>query len=242
MYNISNFSQDNLSQCAVALRNMNLNAHSLEETAEQMVQYLYNQLLNESGERACALVRFFKTHAYEALDGKLQKAAHEILGSRAVLPSTKCLTLLATAGDQSDWNSRQTSGGHKAIPLIDEEFINRAPMISQLIQQFGLEAKTVLAPNPKVLMDLERRTFNVFYIAQALGSEHIPAQKEFVIPYQIESVLGFGGILPSGNLFAIIMFTKTPIPRQTADLFKWVAAYVRIAAASFHETHVFAVH
>jgi hypothetical protein len=240
MYNLTAFAQSDLSDCAIALRNMNFGIKSMEETAARMVRYLYDHLLDETGEPACALVRFFKTHSYEQLDETLQKAAHRILGLQPALPSTKCLTLLATVGDQPAWNSRLTSGGHQAIPLIDEEFIGRAPMISQLIQQFGLEAKTILAPDPEVLMDLERKTFNVFYIPHALGSEHIPAQQEFVIPYKIQSVLGFGGILPSGDLFAVIMFTKTFIPRPTAERFKWVAAYVRIAVAGFNEAEVFA--
>lgn len=241
MYDLPNFTQDDLSDCAIALRNMNVGAKSMEEMANRMVRYLYEKLIDQStNQNACALVRFFKTHAYGDLNEELQKAAHGILGSRAALPSTKCLTLLATAGDQPDWNSRYQSGGHKAIPLIDKEFIDRAPMISQLIQQFGLDVKTILEPDPKVLLDLERRTFNVFYIPQALGSEYIPAQKEFVIPYQIQSVLGFGGMLPSGDLFAMIMFTKAVVPHPVANLFKWVAAYVRISAASFSKEEVFA--
>jgi hypothetical protein len=212
MYDLRNFTQENLYACAIALRNMNLGATHMEETANRMVLYLYDHLVEQqTGQRACALVRFFKTHPYGELDESLQKATHEILGTRDAEPSTKCLTLLATAGDQLDWQSRQTSGGHKAIPLIDEEFIARAPMISQLIQQFGLEVKTVLQPDPEVLVDMERRTFNVFYVPEALGSSHIPAQQEFVIPYHIRSVLGFGGMLPCGNLFAIILFTKIRI-------------------------------
>lgn len=241
MYDLPNFTHDNLNDCTIALRNMNLGASSMEEMANRMVRYLYENLFDqERNERACALVRFFKTHPYGALDEQLQKATYEILRTRSAIPSMKCLTLLATAGDQPNWNSRYTSGGHKAIPLIDREFIERAPMISQLIQQFGLEVETLLQPDPAVLMDLDRKTFNVFYIPQALGCSHIPAQQEFVIPFQIQSVLGFGGMLPSGDLFTIILFTKTLIPRSTADLFKWMAAYVRIPAASFGEDAVFA--
>ncbi|HEY9642394.1 MAG TPA: hypothetical protein V6C57_18045 [Coleofasciculaceae cyanobacterium] len=241
MYDLLNFTPENLQACAIALRNMNLGATYMEETANRMVRYLYDHLVErETGQRACALVRFFKTHPYGELDEGLQKSTHAILGAREATPSTKCLTLLATAGDHLNWNSRQTSGGHKAIPLIDEEFIARAPMISQLIQQFGLEVKTVLQPDPDVLLDMERRTFNVFYVPEALGSSHIPAQTEFVIPYQIKSVLGFGGMLPCGNLFAIILFTKILVPRPTADLFKWMAAYARIPVASFGEDAIFA--
>jgi hypothetical protein len=240
MYDLTNFTQDDLQNCALALRNMNVGARSMEETADRMVRYLYDHLIDQaSNQRTCALVRFFKTHSYGRLNEELQEAAHEILGPRSAMPSTKCLTLLATAGDEPYWNSRQKSSGHKAIPLIDKESIDRAPMISQLIQQFGVDAETILEPDSEVLLDSGGRIFNVFYIPEASGSAHIPAQDEFVIPYQVKSVFGFGGMLPAGNLFAFILFTKISIPRSTANSFKWIAAYARIAVASFDEGAVF---
>ncbi|GAB4228736.1 MAG: hypothetical protein Kow00121_57770 [Elainellaceae cyanobacterium] len=240
MYNLTNFTQEDMFRCAIALRNMNDGAKSMEEVANRIIYHLYENLVDQAPDRrACALVRFFKTHSYGDLNEDLQKAASEILGAQAAKPSTKCLTLLATAGEAPEWNSRHTSIGHKAIPLIDQDFIERAPMISQLIQQFGLEAKAIIEPNPKLLLDLERKTFNVFYIDEALGSEYIPSQAHFVIPYKIKTILGFGGMLPSGDLFAVIMFTRLLIPYQTAELFKWIAAYVRIAAAAFDQGPIF---
>ncbi|MBD2092431.1 hypothetical protein H6F67_21515 [Microcoleus sp. FACHB-1515] len=240
MYDLTSFSNSQMQSCAIALRNMDANAQSMEEVANRMVRYLYEQLVNpETGEPACALVRFFRTYSYRDLNGDLQEYARDLIGGRSIPLGTKCLTLLATAGDEPHWNSRHESSGHKAIPLIDKDFIDRAPMISQLIQQFGLEISTVLEPTPEVLVDLERTTFNVFYIPEALGSAYIPAQKDFVIPYGIRSILGFGGMLPSGNLFAIILFAKVSIPRDTANLFKWISAYGRIAAAAFDKKAVF---
>lgn len=227
-------------KCAIALRNIDLGAKSMEEVADRMVRYLYENLIDQqTGKPACALVRFFKTHSYRDLHQSLQEAACDILGSRSIIPATKCLTLLATAGDEPHWNSRHHSTGHKAIPLIDRDFIERAPMISQLIKQFGLEAEAILKPDPKLILDLQRTKFNVFYVPDALGSAHIPTQKDFVIPYQIKSVLGFGGMLPSGNIFAIILFSKTWFPYDTAELFKWVSAYARIAVVSFDRGAIF---
>jgi hypothetical protein len=241
MYDLTNFTQDDMYKCAIALRNMNSGCKTMEETANRMISYLYENLLDgKTGKRACSLVRFFKTHPYEELNTELQKAATEILRGRWANPSTKCLTLLATAGDEPHWNSRYTSTGHKAIPLIDRGFVERVPMISQLIQQFGLEIENVIEPAPELLADLESHTFNVFYIPEALDSPYIPAQKDFVIPYKIKSVMGFGGMLPSGNLFAILLFAKVLIPHNTAkDLFKWISAYARIPTASFDEGVIF---
>jgi hypothetical protein len=241
VYDLSKFSDDEMYACALTLRNIYKDCQNIEDVASRMVHHLYDNLVDQqSGQRACALVRFFMTCPFMELSGELQTAAQEIVGGRSVMSTTKCLTLMATAGDEPQWNSRQTSAGHKAIPLVDKDFISRAPMISQLIHQFGLDVNMLLEPDPDILMDLEKTTFNVFYVPEAAGSAHIPAQQEFVMPYKIKSVLGFGGMLPSGNLFAIILFAKTKISPETAELFKWISAYARISVASLDKRAVFA--
>ena len=56
-----------------------------------------------------------------------------------------------------------------------------------------------------------------------------PTQSDFVIPTGIKSVLGFGGILTSGGLFAVIMFSKVAIPQENADIFLGLAPVVKEA-------------
>jgi hypothetical protein len=112
-------------------------------------------------------------------------------------------------------------------------------MILQLIQQFGLDVNSVIQPVPTLITKEPHKAFNVFYVPEAPGSPYIPAQKQFVIPYQIQSVLGFGGLLSSGDLFAVILFSKVSIPLETARRFRWLSAYVRIAMESFDRENVF---
>ena len=68
-------------------------------------------------------------------------------------PKLQCLTLLATVGEQAEWNVRDQSIGHQAIPLPSEEIVARAPMISQPIRQLGLEIHTIIRPEPSILID-----------------------------------------------------------------------------------------
>jgi hypothetical protein len=112
-------------------------------------------------------------------------------------------------------------------------------MILQLIQQFGLEVKSVIDPSPTLITKTPHKAFNVFYVPQAAGSPYIPAQAQFVVPYNIQFVLGFGGMLPSGNLFAVILFSKVAIPVETAHRFRWISAYIRIAIESFDRRAIF---
>jgi hypothetical protein len=151
----------------------------------------------------------------------------------------KCLVLLASAGTEPDWSSRKASKGHKAIPLPSEHFIEAFPMVTQLIQQMGLEVNTVLRPDPAVVIDMAQTTYNVFCIPNAIGSQYVPIQQDFVIPYGVRSVLGFGGMLPSGNLFAIIIFSKVTVPKEIADLFRSLALSIKIAILPFDGKTVF---
>jgi hypothetical protein len=239
-YDLGNFTLRHMSDCGEALRKTGAGARSMEEVAQRVVRHLYDGLrAGPNAGRACALVRFFKTHAYEDLNTGLRRFARRMLGGVPAPPGMKCLTLLATAGDQPAWNDRRASAGHQAIPLPSADLVVQSPMISQLVQQLGLELDTMLRPDPALLVDMEQKAYNVFHVPDARASCHVPAQQEFVIPFGIRSVLGFGGMLPSGNLFVVILFARTAIARETADLFRPLAPSVKLAVLPFDGHNVF---
>ena len=240
MYSLTKFTLGNMTECGAALRKLGEGSNSMEEVANRITRYFYEQFVDSgTGQNAFALVRCFKTHAYGDLDANLQHFANRMLSESPKQVEMKCLTLMATTGDQPEWNDRFGSTGHQAIPLVSEQMVAQAPMISQLIHQLGLTINTVLSPDPELLVNLQERTYNVFHILEAEGSIHIPAQAEFVRPYQIKSVVGFGGILPSGNLMAIILFSKVPIQRDLAELFKPLALNVKMAMLPFDQHSTF---
>jgi hypothetical protein len=202
---------------------------TLEDAAERAVAFFREELVDDEGAPACALVRFFKTHPYRSLPYDLQLAARTAAPDATHDAELRCLTLVATRGDEEAWNSRTASQGHRAIPLISVEMVQQAPMIAQLITQMGIPIANVLRPSRTVLLDHDQKGHNVFYVERALGSPHIVAQKDFVARYGVESVLGFGGLLASGDLFAVIMFSKVHIPVEVADQFRVVGLNLKIA-------------
>lgn len=233
-YDLRNFALSDMSRCGVALRKIGADARSMEEVAGRIVQYLRRELVDGSaGEPSCPLVRFYKTHRYDAVDVDQQRFATAALGGKPAADAMKCLTLLATAGEERSWNSRRQSRGHKAIPLASEEIVAQAPMIASLIAQFGLELGTLIAPESIPLVEAEQKAYNVFHVPEAVGSPFIPAQQQFVVPHRIRSVLGFGGLLPLGDLFAVILFSRAPIARETAVLFKTLALNIKLAILPF---------
>lgn len=240
MYDLTRFGLKEMTVCGAALRDLGRGAGSMEDVAARIVRHLYDGMTGgPSTPRAFALVRFYKTHGYETLEPPLRAVADRILKGVPAPLDMKCLTLLASAGDEVAWNSRTASQGHQVIPLPSAEVISQLPMVAQLVRQFGLEISDLVKPSPTLLVTLGQRSFNVFHVAEVEGSAHVPAQDEFVRPYGIRSALGFGGMLPSGDLFAVILFSRTPISRETATLFQTVALSVKLAVLPFAGGPVF---
>ncbi len=215
----------------------------MEATARRLCRYFYDDLATGDGERACALVRCYKTHRFSGLPNDLKQYATRALRSvdatAPVSNAMRCLTLIGTVGDESTWNERQLSSGHQAIPLPSPQIVERAPMIAQLISQFGLELSDVVRPTADVMQRLEGRTYGVFHVEEAAGSPYIPAQAQFVDRYNIRSVVGFGGSLITGDLFAIILFTRTLVSSEIAERFRTVALDVKGCLMPFTGRRVF---
>lgn len=219
MLDLTSFTLKDMAVLEAVLRQIGPGAGSMEAVAGRIVRYLHGGLVDKrSGKGSCALVRLFKTHRQGSLPLELRGGACH---GTAVTPATKCFVLLATAGDQPAWNSTALSVGHKAIPLTDPETVAKIPMMADLFRQFGIESAPSCWPESGTLVEPGQKTFNVFHVSAARGSQQI-LQDEFVIPFDIESALGVGGMLPSGDLFALILFSKIPIPR--AELTRRIAA------------------
>lgn len=238
MYDLARFGLSDVTRVGAEFRRLGADASSMEEVGGRIVRALHETLTAE-GRPACALVRMFVTVPYARLDDEQRAFALALLGGEEPPPAMKCLTLLATAGDQPAWNDRRRSSGHLALPLPSPESVSRSPMIAQLIRQLGVEIGSLLSADQRLLTDSQQHTFNVFHVEHAKGSPFIPAQHAFVEPFGVESVVGFGGLLPPGDLFATIIFSRTPVSRSTADLFRTLALNVKVALLPFAGDRVF---
>jgi len=236
MYDLTAFPMSQMIGCGAALRRLGLGAGSMEETANRIVDHLYQHCVDpESGIRSLALVRLFKTTALEDLDPDGQAFALRLLGDRPAPRGLPCLTLFATRGDQPEWNARQRSARHRAIPLPSERVVERLPMVSQVIRQLGLDLASVVRTRSEVLVQPAEKRFSVFYVKEAEGSPFVPDQGDFVRPAGIRSVVGTGGLLPNGELCVVILFSKVAIPRVVAERFSGLALHVKQALLPFED-------
>ncbi|HXI11108.1 MAG TPA: hypothetical protein VNM92_00475 [Thermoanaerobaculia bacterium] len=239
-YDLTSFHLSDLVRCAAHARTLGEGLTSMEQVADRVVDFLYGSFRDPiTGRAACALVRFFETESYSVIPGDRRLALARQFPDADESPSMKYLVLLATRGDEKAWNDPAASRSHGAIPLPSEEIVEQAPMIARMIKQLGLPIQALISSDPGFLLEAQQTTFNIFHVAEAIGSPYIPAQKEFVEPYGIHSVLGFGGLLPSGNLFVTVMFARVSIPHETAELFRTLALNVKLALLPFAGDRVF---
>lgn len=239
MYDLTAFNLKNMTTLGVALRQMGMGASSMEEVANKIVRYLYENLGDGTGKPISALVEFFITYPYQKLETELQQHVRHVLGMRPADPDLSCQTLLATVGEEPNWNDRRRSVYYKVLPLT-EGIVDDTPMFAQLSEVFDIVMKSRTKPNPESLVELEQKTYNVFYVPDAAGSDHVPEQEDFVIRYGLRSILGFYALLPSGNLFTVIVYSKTRIPSATTEFFKTLALNVKISILPFDDVAVFA--
>ena len=226
-FDLSTFELHDMLRCGLDIRQAARGAPSLEAAANSVVKYLFGAFRDpQSGNAQLALVRFYKTEPYRELEPELRLFAKAALGEAPRDEGMRCLTLMATAGLEADWNDRRRSQGHRAIPLASVRMVHRAPMIAQLIEQMGLDVEHLVQTDSSVVGDSEGRTYNTFYVENAVGSPFIPAQGDFVVPFGIQSVVGFGGIL-RGEMFAVVLFSRVPIPPSAANRFKNIALEVK---------------
>jgi hypothetical protein len=228
IWHISSFSLLDMLRCSRGLRNITAESKSLPDAANAIVGFLYSQFANPvSKEPELALVRFYKTTSFADLDDEQQAFAQKVADGRELSPATKVLELVATAGSESEWNDPAQSAGHRAIPLLSVGMVEQAPMIAGLIKALGLDIAAVVTPTLALIQDVHGKTHNVFHVEHAPGSPLIPAQKDFVERYGIKSVIGFGGLLPTGDLFAIVMFSREHVGNDPATRFRSVSLDVK---------------
>lgn len=241
-FNLTTLSPAEVVLCGAGIARATAGAQSLEDGADQTVHYLYSALWETNRDRpATALVRFYRTINFADLDQSLQGFAASAMRPTKPWPSMKCFTLMGTAGELPEWNSRQASAAHRAIPLSSRVAIERLPMVSRLIRDLGMSVDALVDPPPSEAISDPGVPLNVFYIQRADGHPSVPDQT-FIREHGIQSVVAFGGSINASDLWTIIFFTRVEVRPEVAGLFRLLAVDVSIAVLSRLRLRLFATH
>ncbi len=229
---LNDFVLGDMVRLAASIRSLTPQARHVEEYAELLCTQLREAFADDLVGHQALLVRLYLTQPAEALP------TTERDFSGADDPTTRCLTLLGTSGSLPEWNDRRMSRGHLAIPLHTPERINNLPMIAGLLRQMGIDVDALVEP-AGLVMDPREHRFGVFHVPEARGSALIPAQ-DFVAEHGVRSVLGFGGVLPDGEMYAVVVFTRVPLRREIAVLLETLSPSITLALTELADLPVFA--
>ncbi|ONI71975.1 protein serine phosphatase [Kribbella sp. ALI-6-A] len=218
-YDFGLFGLSDMVRLAAELRTTAESAEGFVPAATAVVRQLRDGFVDGDGESVLELVRLFSTRRFADLGDELRRIVLEQVQGPAAA-DLRCLTLEATVGREPGLNDPALSRRHRLIPLASTATVAAAPMVSALVSGLGLQAADVVAGA------VGSGRFDVFHVAEAAGSRHVPDQ-EFVRRHGIRSVLAFGGALPDGEMFCVVMFARVVIPAEVADLFRAVAVSVR---------------
>jgi two-component system NtrC family sensor kinase len=233
-YDLEQFTLKEMTECGMQLRKIGGGAASMEDVAQRTVSFLFETLAAGRDEaQACVLARCFVTAPTSCLPVDLQRDVESVhkLGDQ----SSKSLILLGTRGIKPEWNDRHLSKNHRVIALNETGLVDRSPMVAELMNQLGIPIDKVARTGSKFLVTEKKRNYNVFYVPDAHHSAAIPDQEGFVAPNNIRSAVGYGGLLPSGNMFAVILFLRLAISHQTALAFRPFSLNTKIALLPFDE-------
>ena len=239
MFDLSAFRLQDMALCSTTIRQLGEDARSIEDVANRITRFLYTTLTTGPDEDpACVLVRLFKTQPYNRLTPELQALVDARLGDKPTNLDMKCLTLLASTGAISGWNNPALSSRFRVIPLAGPEALAQLPMFAQLFAQFHVDVSGIHDTSTSLLLDQHATTFNAFHVPHAVNSPYVPGQDDFVVPFGVQSVFGGGGLLPTGDMFALVLFAKVPVSKDTADLFRTIALSVKLAIAPFEHSQL----
>ena len=74
MYDLTNFSLQDMSKIGDDLQQLELKARNIDELSDMMVQYFFDNLVDtQTGEKSSVLVRLFMTYPYSSLDTELRQ-------------------------------------------------------------------------------------------------------------------------------------------------------------------------
>jgi len=235
VFNLATFNIDDLARCTKSVNKLGSDSETSADFASSLVTYLYDHFKNEAGKPACALIRFFQTMPYANIGKELQSIVDEELQQQQGDDLMTCMILRATRGHIAEWNSTRYSNQHRVIPMPNEKTISRVPMLSQLIRALGF--RLTGAGNSVNSADASSKTNqqDVLLVADPGDNSIIPEQAGFVVPFGIKSALGLGSLLPSGNMFALLMFTNVDLPVEIRETLKSLLKVINLRLSQFDD-------
>lgn len=190
---------------------------NMEDLAQVICQDIYHNFRISNDRSAFALFRIFRLGQHDDLPWAWRELADPAVDTM--------LMLMGTAGIEAAWNDRLQSQSHKVIPIDD----NLSPMFKAAFEQTALD--------PRLSTELEALavdTFtNYFHVEVVSDNDAVPDQEQFVKPYNIASMVGFGSRFLSGAAYLAVGFSVQPVSPEAVRRFSEMTIFVSTLLSAY---------
>lgn len=225
MITLSNASHDEIAQFGHNLfYSQGSNLQSFEEAAQLCTQSIFKTFRETDSQSTFALVRIYRLCQTDELSSDLIESLNNTSNV-----TDSWLTLMGTTGDESDWCNRQLSQKHKAVPINDDLSL----MFKAIFNQLRLAPQEFDDDIPVEIGKSTIPMVKYFYVSDAHTNPSIPDKDDFVIPYDIQSVIGIGSPFLSGSFYIGLFFSKVFLSRDDVETFTQLATSVSTLLATY---------
>ncbi len=231
MFDLRKFSLEDMTQIGRDWRNLGAAAGGIPAAAEHIVRYVQNQLIDgESGEPVCLLTNLYITVRGKALSPALREIALKKLSDSTIsLSQLWCLRLIASAGMPAANEFAIATPDPQVIPIPNAQSVAQYPLFEQLLSQMGISAEYLIQDDPTLTLELAASPLNIFLIPNLEKTPQLLRPNTILIPQETHSLFGIGGMLPSGQFFFLLMFSKIEMKHEMVELFKPLALSLKLA-------------
>lgn len=199
---------------------------SLTQRAQLVTQFLYESFISrQSGIPTCPLVRVFRTSLTASLSPDDRRHLVEAYGASETESVSSVVQLIGSYGLQPQWCQSRNSIRYRCMPW-GGVYRNQFPMIHEIISRAGYELDGAVSSST---MNDSTMCEDMLYVPDAVGSPYILAQAEFVEPFEIRSVIGLGGRLADGEVFCVVIFSRSAIPAHVLPYMRMLSLNVQLA-------------
>jgi hypothetical protein len=216
-------------ECAEGLTDLGEAAQKISATMDEMIR------MPGTDAPGLALSRLYITRRFGQLDKQQADFALNLAGCN-LEAKTACLVLAGSSGRKQEWCEPRQSRGHLAIPLLSVETVESLPMVHRLFEQLGVDVEALLMRQLILAVKLRKEGLGVFHVEEASRSPWVPGQ-EFVCSQGVKSCIANGGVLPDGEVFTLLLFSKAPISEKAAIAFRPLALSIEIALLPYLGFH-----
>src|SRR3954453_5693411 len=226
MYVLERFSVDDLVELSREVRSLGEGAGSMAEVAQRLVDGLFDAFRTEAGQHALLSARLYKSHRF----GELPPDLKQYTLDRGEQPADRqtCLVLLAAA--DAPEIARAAAESDDRVQPLTEEGLARQPLMRHLLEGLGVEVASVLDPDRAAESRLHTRDLDVFHVPDRAMAEGVDEEaRERVQELGLSSMAVTGGVLLSGELFMVALFTRVEISDYVAQLMRSLGLAIKAA-------------